>query len=231
VLAFPVCSPGHHYSVFMRRGPDNVVEVVALDSNWSGHSSLQQYALPSPDINADQHEVLRQLGDVGADMVVLDGYMQFVCALLAQIYWPEKLYAPRPVVQRFPLTPHQGPTLDCGVYTCYYLAALHAHPEAFLEAFSPARRLVVTANFGSEFRGVMVQAALAAVNAYDMGLDEFLQQVGQLHDAVRPYSDVQNDQELVQQNQASPDRVLRAANDLVRPGRFPSLLEMARSLA
>jgi len=63
-------------------------------------------------------------------MVVLDGYMKYVCAVLAQIFWPEPIVSePRRVVQRFPLMPHQGATLDCGVHTFYYLAALHVRPQ------------------------------------------------------------------------------------------------------
>ena len=129
-VAFPVCMPGHHYAVLMRQNRDGVVEVVALDSNWGGYATLQKYQLSSPPFYDDQREVFTKLEDQGAQMVVLDGYMKYVCAVLAQTFWPEPIVAePRRVIQRFPLMPHQGATLDCGVHVFYYLAALYARPQ------------------------------------------------------------------------------------------------------
>jgi len=77
----------------------------------------------------------------------------------------------------------------------------------------------------------MLQATLDAVNAYDSGLDEFYNLVNLLHEDLRVYAGQQNDELLQQQNSPTAERVLRAARDLVHEGRFPSLLEMAQSLA
>jgi hypothetical protein len=110
VIAFPVNSDQHHFAVLLRRGPDNAVEVVALDSNWSGFLSLEKYRLHNAFLHEDQKTVIGSLDKKGAQMVVFDDYLQFVCAMLAQIYWPAPIAEPRKVVQRFPLLPHQGAT-------------------------------------------------------------------------------------------------------------------------
>jgi hypothetical protein len=110
LIAFPVNSDHHHFAVLLHRCANNVVEVVTLDSNWGGFRSLQEYRLNNAPLYPDQATVLGGLDKGGAQMVVLDGYLQFVCAMLAQIYWPAPLAEPRKVIQRFPLLPHQGAT-------------------------------------------------------------------------------------------------------------------------
>ena len=61
-------------------------------------------------------------------MVVHDGYLRYLFAMIAQMFWPEDMTKPRRVVQKFPLVPHQGLTNNCGVYTFYFLACLYLHP-------------------------------------------------------------------------------------------------------
>jgi len=77
----------------------------------------------------------------------------------------------------------------------------------------------------------MLQSTLDAVNAYDSDLDAFYNLVNLLHKDVMVFAGKQNDEVLQQHNSPTAERVLRAARDLVHEGRFPSLLEMAQSLA
>jgi hypothetical protein len=156
VVAFPVCNGRHHFAILLwNRG--GVLEVLTLDSNWSGVLSLDEYKLLSlADMSVSDTLAFQKLADQGTGMVVLGGYLKHVVALLAQIFWPEDMSKPRAVVQRFPLVPHQGSTNNCGVYNIYFLACLQLRPAEFLSAFAPGRRLVVGPKFGAEYRDFLL---------------------------------------------------------------------------
>jgi hypothetical protein len=76
----------------------------------------------------------------------------------------------------------------------------------------------------------MTEATRQAVNAYDDSLDEFFHVVEDLHEELKVLSAPQTEA-LEQTNKPDIPRALNAAQDYVWESRFPSLLEMAASLA
>jgi hypothetical protein len=181
VVAFPVCNGAHHYVCMLQLNNDGIVEVLVLDSLWSGSMSLQEFERTGCPIKPDQDAVFEKLDDRADRMVVLDGYLRYVVAVFAQIFWPADITKPRRVIQKFPLVPHQGGTNNCGVYAFYFLACLYVDPVSFLRALGPGKRLVVGSTFAEEHRKMLLDSARDAVNAYDVSLEEFYLRLRDMH--------------------------------------------------
>jgi hypothetical protein len=118
-------------------------------------------------------------------MCGMDSQMQYVLAILAQIFWPESIGTPRKVLQKFPLTPFQGSNNNCGVYALYYLAALFVKPTEFLNAFEPGKRLVVSRSFGVDQRKLFLAWTKVATNAYDFSLGDFEEEVKRIQSGLK----------------------------------------------
>lgn len=182
-----MCNGAHHYVCLLRLNSERVVEVLTLDSMWNGGMKLHEFKRTGFLVDNGQYEVFKTLEDQAEKMVVHDGYLRYLFAVLAQMFWPEDMTKPRRVVQKFPLVPHQGATNNCGVYTFYFLASLYLHPASFLRAFEPGNRLVVSESFGMDHRNLLLYSALDAVNAYDGSLDEFFGRIRHMQSQIRVY--------------------------------------------
>lgn len=53
VVAFTVCTGSHHYVCVLRRGLDQVVEVLTLDSFWTGADGIQSHLWSRPKLTRD----------------------------------------------------------------------------------------------------------------------------------------------------------------------------------
>jgi Ulp1 family protease len=78
--------------------------------------------------------------------------------MLADACWPVPGGAKqRKIVQKLPLVPHQGYTLDCGVFTVIYFAGLFFETDTFLAAFEAGKRLVFPENIAIDTRRRMLE--------------------------------------------------------------------------
>jgi len=79
-----------------------VVEVLTIDSYWTGQVGVKNHVWQRPkntNNDAPVLNLLTELNDNGTStMVGHDSEMQYLLAVLAQIFWPKPLDQPRQVI-------------------------------------------------------------------------------------------------------------------------------------
>ena len=97
--------------------------------------------------------------------------------MLANAIWPSPGVKQREIVQKTPLVPHQGATLDCGVFSIIHFASLVTRTDEFLAAFEPGRRLIFPKGFAQQTRRQLLEWSTWVVNGYDVPLKDFYEQL------------------------------------------------------
>ena len=152
---------------------------------------------------------------------IFNGFNSFMIAVLANACWPEECANQREIVQRTPLVPHQGYTLDCGVHALIHFANLTLHTDAYLAALAPDRQLYFDEGYVHQTRQQLLHWSTEVVNGFDVGLKEFYQGLRRFGDHFKVQA-VRMDGDLAVQ-QKSPATAPISKASLVRNARLPDL--------
>lgn len=143
-----ICRDNHFYTILMRNEKDTV-EIFVIDSAWTGHIDKTWPGCGLKDKKADpEMQALELFKDqpTNGRFYGLNAIMRYTLCYIASILWPSSK-PNRRVVYKYPLVPHQGTTLDCGLHVINHIACMVLQPDRYFSGLERNCRITFDRRF------------------------------------------------------------------------------------